>query len=98
MLDSKTEAVLHEFKAGLDTGLSHLLIALAAQEDLRGGVLKGAHPKGCAASPTQRTLDDATEPNVRNLGQVFSGIEQDVLGLEIHVNQLHKHQQNDGQS
>lgn len=98
MFDSKTDTVLHEFKARLDTGMSHLLIALAAQQDLRGSVFKGAHPKGCAASPTQRTLDDATKANVRNLGQVFSGIEQDVLGLEIHVNQLHKHKQNDGQS
>ena len=78
--------------------MSHLLVALAAQKDLRGSVLKGAHPKGGAASSTQRTLDDATKANIRNLGQVFSGIEQDVFGLEIHVNQLHKHQQNDEQS
>jgi len=70
-------------------GRMYLLITLAAQKDLRCSVLKCAHTKRCAASPTKCALNNATEPNICNLGQVLSGIEQDVLGLEIHVYQLH---------
>ena len=81
------DTIMH--KSDLCTDTSYLFVTLPSQQNLRSGVLKGAYTKGSAASPTQRTLDDATEPNICDLGQIFSGVQQHVLGLEIHMYQLH---------
>lgn len=68
---------------------AYLLVTLSTQQDFRCSVLEGAHAKGRAASSAKCALDDATETNICNLRQILSSIEQDVLGLEVHMNQLH---------
>ena len=80
----------------MDVGVStnaDLLIALSSQQNFRRSVLKGANTKWCAASSTKCALNNATQTNVCNLCQILPSIEQDILGLEVHMNQLHSNRQ-----
>ena len=72
----------------MDVGVSMnacLLIALSPQQDFRCSILKGANTKWCAASSAKCALNDATQTDICNLCQVPPGIEQNILGLEVHM-------------
>ena len=71
----------------------YFLIALSSQQDFRCSVLKSANTKWRAASTAECALNDAAQTDICNLCQILSGIKQNILGLEVHVDQLHSNRQ-----